>query len=159
GDANLVVFGAADTHQAVFEVRLNVAHFNQHSSHRSTSLANANAGNVSRLMKRILPWLLVFAACRDEQAGPKSHPGNAPPTQAQPAQPQPGQPQPQGAVRTLDAIPPQVNLTFKGTGTWDDGAVAYLGTLVEPAMIQGGAPVRLTHFFRADKPPPRGWKF
>jgi hypothetical protein len=62
-------------------------------------------------------------------------------------------------VRALDAIPPQVKLTFAGTGTWADGAVAYLGTMVEPQVLQAGGPVRLTHFFRADKSPPAGWNF
>lgn len=62
-------------------------------------------------------------------------------------------------MRTLDAIPAQVKLDFQGTGTWADGAVAYLGTMVEPAILEAGKPVRLSHFFRADKPPPQGWKF
>lgn len=31
--------------------------------------------------------------------------------------------------------------------------------MVEPAILQGGQPVRLSHFFRADKPPPQGYRF
>lgn len=103
--------------------------------------------------------LVVFAvSCRDEQAGPK--PRGAPAQQQQQPTPQaqPGQPAP-GGVRTLDAIPPQVRLAFQGTGTWADGTVAYLGTMVEPGVLQAGKPVRLSHFFRADKPPPKGYKF
>ncbi|MBL8949988.1 MAG: carbohydrate-binding family 9-like protein [Myxococcaceae bacterium] len=111
-------------------------------------------------MRRWLP-LLLLVSCRDEQAGPR--PRGQPQQQQQAAQPQqpqaqPGQPQ-QGQLRTLDAIPPQVKLTFQGTGTWADGTVAYLGTMVEPAILQPGQPVRLSHFFRADKPPPQGYRF
>jgi hypothetical protein len=106
--------------------------------------------------------LVLLAACRDEQAGPRPR-GAAqqhPPQAQQQAQPASGEKPPQaGGVRTLDAIPPQVKLSFAGTGTWADGTVAYLGTMVEPAILQAGQPVRLSHFFRADKPPPQGWKF
>ncbi|MBK7858269.1 MAG: carbohydrate-binding family 9-like protein [Archangiaceae bacterium] len=104
----------------------------------------------------VLLTLVALTACRDEQAGPKPR-GGAPQGQAQ--QQQGGQAPQQGQLRTLDAIPPQVKLTFQGTGTWADGAVAYLGTMVEPAVLQPGQPVRLSHFFRADKAPPKGWKF
>lgn len=112
-------------------------------------------------MRRCL--LLVFlAACRDEQAGPRPRgaPGQQQQQQAQQPQ-QPGQPPQQrpGGVRSLEAIPPEVKLTFEATGTWAEGAVSYLGTLVEPALLEAGKPVRLTHFFRANKPPPQGWSF
>lgn len=110
-------------------------------------------------MKRCL-LLLFLAACRDEQAGPRPRGAQQPQAQQQQQQQQqqPGQQQ-QGGVRSLDAIPPQIKLTFEGTGTWAEGAVSYLGTLVEPAILQAGQPVRLTHFFRANKQPPQGWKF
>jgi hypothetical protein len=104
----------------------------------------------------------LLMACRDEQAGPK--PRGTPQAQQQqqpPQQQQQGNPaQPQGGgPRTLDAIPPQVRLAVPGGGTWADGTVTYLGTMVEPAILQAGQPMRLTHFFRAEKQPPRGWKF
>jgi hypothetical protein len=126
-------------------------------------------GRVPGLMRRSLLVFLCVLGCRDEQAGPKprgapAH-AQAPQQQQAPPQQQAGaaNPQPQqanpGGVRTLDAIPPQVHLTFEGTGTWADGTVSYLGSMVEPAILQPGQPARLTHFFKANKQPPQGWKF
>jgi hypothetical protein len=118
---------------------------------------------VPTAMNRLVILILVLGACRDEQAGPK--PRGAPPAQQNAQNPQAGQQQAQpqnagnGQVRSLDAIPPQVHLAVTGGGTWADGAVTYLGTMVEPQVLQGGQPVRLTHFFRAEKEPPKGWKF
>jgi hypothetical protein len=116
-------------------------------------------------MKRGLLVLVLLAACRDEQAGPR--PRGAPPVQQQQQQQNAGAqnagqqnaPPPGNGPRTLDAIPPQVHLAVNGGGTWADGTVTYLGTMVEPQVLQAGQPMRLTHFFRAEKQPPKGWKF
>ena len=107
-------------------------------------------------------WVVAFSlvmatACRDEQAGPKpkNQPAQQPQAQQQ-GQPPPAQP---GQVRALDALPPNVNFTFKSEATFADGAVSYLGTIVEPNPPQPGQQMRLTHVLRANKPPPPGWKF
>ena len=119
---------------------------------------NRPCGSLFGLMKsRVLALaLLVVTGCRDEQAGPK--PKGAPPPQQQ----QPGQPPAQAGasqVRSLDALPPQVQLTFKSDATWAQGAVSYVGTIVEPNPPQAGQQMRLTHILRANKTPPPGWKF
>jgi hypothetical protein len=87
---------------------------------------------------------LLASACRDEQAGPQRR-------RARPPQPD------AMAVRTLDA--PPADLTFRGGGTWAQGAIVYLGSRVSPAVAQPGQEVTLRHYFKATRPPPAGWQF
>jgi hypothetical protein len=104
------------------------------------------------MLRRLAPGLavllLVLAGCRDEQAGPR-------PKGAPQGGPQGGQ-APSG-LRVIDAAP--ANLTYRQSATWADGAVEYLGSIVEPAAPQPGQQVRLVHFFRATRPVPAGYKF
>ena len=86
--------------------------------------------------------LLCLAACRDEQAGPP---------QRAPRLPAPAQ------ARALDAAP--ADLTFRSGATFADGAVVYLGSKVTPEKASPGEQVRLTHYFQAQRPPPRGYGF
>lgn len=95
--------------------------------------------------------VLMLAGCRDEQAGPKNRAAQQRPPQAPAPAAVPGQ------VRTVDAAPA---FTFTSGSTWADGAVTYLGSVIEPAKPQAGQPVQLRHYFRADKPVPAGpWRF
>lgn len=90
--------------------------------------------------------LSLSSSCRDEQAGPKPKRALAPSPASGGAQ-----------VKTLDLAPP--NLTFRSQATFAGGAITYLGTLVEPAVPQPGQPMRLSHYFRANQPPPPGFNF
>ena len=60
-------------------------------------------------------------------------------------------------MRVLDAAP--TALTHPSGATWFNGAVVYLGSNVEPANPKPGQQLRITHYFKADKEPPAGWKF
>lgn len=86
--------------------------------------------------------LTCLAACRDEQAGP---PHRAPRLPA-PAQ-----------ARALDAAPP--DLTFRSGATFAGGSVVYLGSKVTPEKAAPGEQVRLSHYFQAVRPPPKGYGF
>src|SRR5581483_8141799 len=126
-------------------------------------------------MRTALGILLAAASvlavgCRDEQAGPRSNPG-APgqqqmPPPRPPAPPAPGAGQsrasgnPQapltpGAI--LDAAPS--NMTSRSGATWGGGAVQYLGSKLEPAKAKPGQPLKISHYFKALKPQPKGWQF
>lgn len=96
--------------------------------------------------------LLLFSvtACRDEQAGPKSRPGNATANSAAAVSAP-------AAMKVLDAAPEK--LTHPSQATWANGALHYLGSNVEPQSPKPGQPVRVTHFFKATGPLPEGWKF
>ena len=93
----------------------------------------------------LLPFLMLTClavACRDEQAGPPQRAPRLPaPTSA----------------RALDAAPP--DLTFRAGTTFADGAVVYLGTKVTPERAAPGEQVRLSHYFQAQRPPPKGYSF
>jgi len=93
----------------------------------------------------LLPFLMLTClavACRDEQAGPP---------QRAPRLPAPA------SARALDAAPP--DLTFRAGTTFADGAVVYLGTKVTPERAAPGEQVRLSHYFQAQRPPPKGYSF
>ncbi len=90
---------------------------------------------------------LALAGCRDEQAGPKPKPGRGPAPAAAGG----------GQVRTLDAVPGP--LTHPSGATWANGAVTYLGTIVQPANPQPGQQVTLRHYFRADGAVQGPWRF
>lgn len=111
----------------------------------------------------VLVLLVSFIGCRDEQAGPKSRgPKASQPGAAQgqgQAQGQPSQQQGQRPLQALDQLPPNVQFTYQSKATWADGAVSYIGTIVEPNPPQPGQPMRLTHVLRANQAPPQGWKF
>jgi hypothetical protein len=98
----------------------------------------------------LAPWLIAallmagLAACRDEQAGPKSR--GQPLVAAAPAQ-----------LRTLDA--PPNDLTFRSGATWAGGSIVYLGSKVVPANPRPGQPVQLSHYFAALRSPPQGFNF
>lgn len=85
-----------------------------------------------------LVLVLLCAGCRDEQAGPK-------PKQAKPP-----------AARTADGEPA---LTFTSGATWANGAVVYLGSIVEPVKPQAGQQVVLRHYFKATAEVPKGYRF
>ncbi len=87
--------------------------------------------------------VLLLAACRDEQAGPKNRGAGqlAAPPQA----------------KVLDAAP--ADLTFRSGKTWAGGSIVYLGARVVPARPKAGDQVTLTHYFQALKPPPQGYGF
>jgi len=99
-----------------------------------------------RLLRLSVVVLLAFVGCRDEQAGPKNRapkgPGPTPST---------------SQVRTLDAAPP--NLTHPSGATWGNGAVTYLGSMVEPAKPKPGDQVTLRHYFRQNAPVQGSWRF
>jgi hypothetical protein len=107
--------------------------------------------NQDLTMKRwwLVLGLLAVSSCRDEQAGPKNRP---PPQQQQQAPAAPT-----AAVRTVDAVPS--DLTFRSGGTWAGGTVVYFGTKLEPARPTPGQQVKLSHYFAAQRPAPKGWKF
>jgi hypothetical protein len=88
--------------------------------------------------------LLGSSGCRDEQAGPRPKRSGAPPSLAA-----------QG-VRTVDQPPP---LTFTSGATWGNGAVVYLGSIVDPPNPRAGDQVTLRHFFRAATQVPAGYRF
>lgn len=89
-----------------------------------------------------------LSACRDEQAGPKKGPQAA---QAAPGQPAVGQ------LKTLDGVPGE--LSYTSGATWAQGAVSYLGAKVEPKNPKPGDQVRISHYFKANQEPPKGWSF
>lgn len=60
-------------------------------------------------------------------------------------------------MRVLDTAPS--SLTHPSGATWFNGAVVYLGSNVEPANPKPGQQLRITHYFKAEKEPPAGWKF
>ncbi|HEX5746813.1 MAG TPA: carbohydrate-binding family 9-like protein [Archangium sp.] len=97
--------------------------------------------SASRLLT-LLTLTLLATACRDEQAGPKPRAKALPP----PAQ-----------ARVLDAAP--ADLTYRGGATFGGGAVRYLGTRVSPPVAAPGQPVKLEHYFQAEREVPRGWQF
>ncbi|MCP3141230.1 carbohydrate-binding family 9-like protein [Pyxidicoccus xibeiensis] len=96
----------------------------------------------SRVLLPLLTLTCLVTACRDEQAGPP---------QRAPRLPAPAQ------TRTLDAAPQ--DLTFRSGATFAGGAVVYLGSKVTPAKAAPGEQVRLSHYFQAQRPPPRGYGF
>lgn len=104
-------------------------------------------------ISKVAGLLLVFAsACRDEQAGPK------PKAPRGPAAVQQGQGQGgSGQVRTLDQPPPA--FTHSSGATWANGAVTYLGSILEPQRPTAGQNVTLRHYFRANAPVDGQWKF
>jgi len=81
--------------------------------------------------------LVVIAGCRDEQAGPKNR---AAPLQS-----------PSGKL--LETAPP---LTFQSGGTWEQGAISYLGSRAPP-VVKPGKRVVLAHYFQARAKPPPGF--
>lgn len=85
--------------------------------------------------------VLLLAACRDEQAGPK-------PKGAQTAEVK--------GLRTLDAAPP---LTFQSGASWANGAVVYLGSVLQPPSPRPGDQVTVRHYFKATADVPRGYRF
>jgi hypothetical protein len=91
--------------------------------------------------------VLALAACRDEQAGPKPKAPRVPQGMNAPV----GQ-----GVRTVDATP---SLTFPSGGTWGNGAVVYLGSVVDPAKPKAGDQVSLKHYFKANTQVPPGYRF
>ncbi|GHG74131.1 carbohydrate-binding family 9-like protein [Comamonas sp. JC664] len=99
-----------------------------------------------RLPPSVLAPLLAVtclaSACRDEQAGPRAR---------EPRIPAPTQ------LRSLDAAP--ADLTFRSGATFGGGAVVYLGSKVSPERAAPGTQVRLSHYFQAVRPPPRGFSF
>jgi hypothetical protein len=100
---------------------------------------------------RIMALLcLSMLACRDEQAGPKNRGGARPPQGAPPAAAAKGQ------TQALESAPP---LTFESGATWANGAVVYLGSIVEPKSPQTGQQVVLRHFFQATGAQPQGYRF
>lgn len=98
-----------------------------------------------RMMRRWV-WvaLALVVACRDEQAGPKPKEPKAPAPGASPG------------ARMLEAAPA---LTFSSGATWANGAVTYLGSVVDPPKPKPGDQVTLKHFFRADGDVPQGYRF
>lgn len=96
----------------------------------------------SPVFVRLLSLTLLVAACRDEQAGPKPRTPRLPP----PAQ-----------MRTLDAAPE--DLTFRSGATLGGGTIVYLGSRVTPPTAAPGQQVRLAHYFKALRTPPKGWAF
>lgn len=89
----------------------------------------------------LLSAAVLFASCRDEQAGPKPRAQALPPAAS--------------SARVLDA--PPADLTFRSGATWGGGAVRYLGSKVSPGPA--GQPVTAAHYFRAESPPPGGFQF
>jgi hypothetical protein len=96
----------------------------------------------SPVLAPLLTLLCLAAACRDEQAGPP---------QRAPRLPAPAQ------ARALEAAP--TDLTFRSGATFADGAVVYLGSKVRPEKAAPGEQVRLSHYFQAQRPPPKGYGF
>lgn len=107
-------------------------------------------GHGAALVRALLLAMFVVSSCRDEQAGPKPR-GARPPQGAAPTQGQ----VPNG-VRGLDAVPQPLN--FPSSATWSGGAIAYLGSLVEPKNAKPGQPVVLKHYFKADGAQPQGYQ-
>jgi hypothetical protein len=83
---------------------------------------------------------LCLAACRDEQAGPRSR-----------------KPAAAAQLKTLGAVP--ADLTFRGGATLGGGALVYLGSRVSPVQPTPGQAVQLSHYFQAVRPPPEGFQF
>ncbi|MFZ5471199.1 MAG: carbohydrate-binding family 9-like protein [Myxococcota bacterium] len=88
--------------------------------------------------------VMVLAACRDEQAGPKHRPPSLPPASG-------------NEVRAFDAVP--TDLTYRSGATWAQGAVVYHGSRVQPPNPRPGQAVMLTHYFSATRAPPVGFRF
>lgn len=89
-------------------------------------------------------WTL---SCRDEQAGPHARASAS-------ARRTPQQESQSG--RILDQPPP---LSFRSGASWDNGAVVYLGSRIEPPVVQPGQTVQVFHYFLARQPPPKGFSF
>lgn len=85
---------------------------------------------------------LTVTACRDEQAGPKSR---AKATRVDAAGP-----------RAQDSVPA---LSFRSGATWGNGAVVYLGSIVQPPAPSPGEQVTLRHYFKATGEAPAGFRF
>ena len=85
----------------------------------------------------LLLSLMAIAGCRDEQAGPKNR--------AVPPQSLSG--------NLLDSAP---QLTFQSGGTWEQGAITYLGSRAPP-VVEPGKRVLLAHYFQARAKPPPGF--
>jgi hypothetical protein len=85
---------------------------------------------------------MLLVACRDEQAGPKPKAARAEETK--------------GGPRVLDVAPP---LTFQSGATWANGAVVYLGSIMQPPSVRAGDQVTLRHFFKANGQVPMGYRF
>lgn len=101
-----------------------------------------------RLRRSCLRAALLLAvlslSCRDEQAGPKPRPARA----SSPAQ--------AGGLRTLDAPP---ELAFRSGATWAEGSVQFLGARWVPSSPRPGQTLQLGLYFRAVRPPPKGYRF
>ncbi|MCI0571845.1 MAG: carbohydrate-binding family 9-like protein [Myxococcaceae bacterium] len=97
----------------------------------------------TRALLPCLALILLAVGCRDEQAGPSSR-------RARPARPTAG-------VRTLEEPPRE--LTFRSGATWGGGAITYLGARVSPTVARPGQQVTVSHYFRANRSPPRGFHF
>lgn len=93
---------------------------------------------------RVLMCVVALSGCRDELAGPKNRP--VPPSAA--AQP--------GQAQALEAAPP---LTYSSGATWANGAVTYLGSVIEPPHPRPGERVVLKHYFRQSAPVEGQWRF
>jgi len=79
------------------------------------------------------------AGCRDEQAGPKNRAMAAPLQSA--------------SGNLLDSAP---QLTFQSGGTFERGAITYLGSRAPPS-VRPGQTVVLAHYFQARAEPPPGF--
>lgn len=88
-------------------------------------------------------WIL--AGCRDEQAGPR------PSATSRSAGIEAG-----GAGRVLSSLP---SLSYRSGASWANGAVVYLGSRIEPRVVQPGGAVEISHYFLARQPPPKGFAF
>src|SRR5262249_42034112 len=75
----------------------------------------------------VLTSLVLIAGCRDEQAGPKNR---AAPPQA-------------SGGNLLESAP---QLTFQSGGTWEQGAITYLGSRAPPT-VKPGTRIVLAHYF------------
>jgi hypothetical protein len=86
--------------------------------------------------------MLTVAGCRDEQAGPRprTFPAHS-----------------NTSGRILERAPD--DLTYRGGASWSGGAIFYLGSRVSPPKPTPGQRVTLSHYFRAAKPTPRGFRF
>jgi hypothetical protein len=101
-----------------------------------------------RLSRLCLMVVVTLVGCRDEQAGPKPKAPRGPAPVAQ---------QQGGGVRVLDAAP--AAFTHTSGATWANGAVTYLGSIVDPPRPKPGEQVQLRHYFRADAAVNGQWRF
>jgi hypothetical protein len=54
---------------------------------------------------------------------------------------------------------PPADLTFRSEATWAQGTVRYLGAKLSPERPRPGQQATIAHYFRAEAPPPRGYRF